>query len=168
MSVQGTSQRLLLAGVMWAGLTLFLLLFMPYLEGPLVGTGLGIAQMTQYMSAEHLAVSVAFVTAGLWVSTKLLPTYKKRVVISVLFGSFITAISLSIASPAWIGDEGYLRGFPLPWLIHTKGVGSFGIWVTNINFFVVVDILVWASISYLLVFAATRIIRRALPLSPKA
>jgi hypothetical protein len=162
---------MLLTGVTWAGLVLFTLLCLPFLEGPLFDAELNFAQgdfiaryalVTQYWFIEQLAVFVAIVVAGLWISTKLLPAYRKGVVRSVLFGSFLTAVSALFASPAGlmlVGDMGYLRGLPLPWLIHTRGVGSFGLWVTSINFFLVVDILIWASISYLVMFAAMRFFR---------
>ncbi len=172
MPVPGTHQRLLLAGGMWVGLALSLLLALPYLEGPLFAAGMNAAQgdfiaryaqLTQYMSVVHLAVSAAIVIAGLWLTTKLLPTYKRRVVLSVLSGSFLTAASLFAASSAWPGDEGYLRGFPLPWLTYTKGVGTLGVWVANVNFYIVIDILAWASVSCLLVFAATKIRARSSP-----
>jgi hypothetical protein len=163
--IPGTFRRLLLACAIWIGF----IPLIPQFEQVIFDAELNMAQgdfivrytrVTQHFFMEQLGVSILIVGAGVWISVRLLPAYWKKIVTSVLLGSFLTAESIfnvsHVLEPSY---EAYLRGFPLSWLSYSNSVGTLNMWMLEVNAFLIVNVLFWACISYLAMSVALKLSR---------
>lgn len=163
--IAGTFRRVLLACAIWIGF----IPLIPVLDNLIFNAEFNLAQgdfiaryarVAQQFFMEQLAVTALLVGAGLWISTRLVPAYREKVVSSVLFGSFLTAVSIfnvnHVVEPSY---EAYLRGFPLFWVSYVNSIGSFDMWILVINVSLIVDVLFWAIISYLVMFVAMKLVK---------